>query len=137
NTTNGTITVGLIQLGSGSNFMLSGTSMTLPATLSAGGSMQAYITFTASAARGGGKGEKILQTTPMVFTDQMFVATSQSIQPQVFQIQEEQAIASGVTATSAAVIDFTISPNPSSGRVTIGVANARTAAVEIFDILGS
>ena len=126
NTTSAAVTVSQVLVGSNPNITLLGTSMSMPATVNAGGSLSAYVQFC-------GNGQ-----TNVTFGAPLYVVTNQSIQPQVYQIQAVQLPAAGVSTTVAtAPMDFSIVPNPSSGPVTIQIDNSQTVKIEVFDILGN
>ncbi len=126
NTTSNSITVGQIVIPSSQNFTLLGTSMNLPATVNAGGTLTAMVQFCSQDPPG------------TVTTSPLFVSTNQSIQPQTFQLQ---AIAAAPLAVSndnePSPINFAVMPNPSSGEVRIEVDNARSVTTQIYDLLGN
>ena len=126
NTTTSTITVGPIQLGASANFILVGTSMTLPTQLSAGSTLQAYVQYCSNG------------STNTVTSAPVYVPTSQSIQPQTYQLQGQQTTTAGVNvAANSPSIDLSIAPNPTSGAVKIRIDGANSSKVEIFDLLGN
>ena len=123
NTTSASITIEQILIPAG-HFSLISTSMALPATLTAGSSLTAVVEFCDD-------------PTPNVFTAPMYVATSQSIQPQTYQLQAIQAAPSSVAEAPDPLIGFSISPNPSGGEVTLDITGAQKVQAQVYDLLGS
>ncbi|MDP4200561.1 MAG: choice-of-anchor D domain-containing protein [Bacteroidota bacterium] len=125
NTTSASIVVNQVILGQSTNFTLMNAS-SFPVTITPGSSLPAMV--------------QVCNDPPSgaTATDPMFVATNQSIQPQTFQLQSVAAAAAGVIETiDPATINLAIMPNPTSDRVAIQLDQARSANVEIFDMLGN
>lgn len=126
NTTSAPITVNSVFMPTTPNLSLIGSTVTTPTVIQPGGQMQAYVQFNSNGQTG------------TVFTNQLFVATDQSIQPQAFQLQAIQAAPAAVAATTPASVNFSIVPNPSSGDIRVILPNNTGAmSVEIFDLLGN
>jgi hypothetical protein len=126
NTSNIPVTVNSIFMPATPNFQLVGSTVTAPTTIQPGGMLQAYIQFNPNG------------QINTVFTDQLFVSTNQSIQPQTYNVQGIQPAAASVAAAAPASLDFSIVPNPSSGDIRVILPNAAQAiTVDVFDILGN
>jgi|GEM_PF-2206690 len=124
NTTASTITINNMLIPSNANITLVGN--VTPVTLAPGQSVNAVVQFC-------GNG-----TVNQVFDAPLYIATDQSIQPQVYSIQAIDAAAASSVAENAPVsIDFSIQPNPSAGDVTINVSGAGKVKAEIYNLLGS
>lgn len=126
NTTSAPITVNSLFMSPTANLSLIGSSITSPTTIQPGGQVQAYVQFNSNGQMG------------TVFSNPLYIATNQSIQPQLYNIQAiQQAPASVINAVSSTV-DFSIVPNPSSGDFRVVIPNNATAmTVEVFDLLGN
>jgi hypothetical protein len=126
NTTSAPITVNSVFMPTTANLSLIGSTVTTPTVIQPGGQIQAYVQFNSNGQTG------------TVFTNQLYVATDQSIQPQAFLLQAIQAAPAAVAAKTPASVDFSIVPNPSSGDIRVILPNnATSVSVEIFDLLGN
>ncbi|HEX5316985.1 MAG TPA: FlgD immunoglobulin-like domain containing protein, partial [Candidatus Kapabacteria bacterium] len=97
---------------------------TMPVTLAAGQSVNAVIEFC-------GNG-----TMNQLFMQPLYIATNQSIQPQVYNVQAVDAPAASVSENNPVSIDFSILPNPSAGEVTLDIPGAAKVKAEVYNLLG-
>ena len=132
NTTSAAMTISNVMLGFNPNITLLGTSMgnisaTSPVTLNAGSSLQAYFQYCTPAGAQAGTGN-----------ERSTLRADEPVDPpQQFTLQAAPIPAASVAAENAVPMNVIILPNPTADRVEIRVDQARSANVEVFDLLGN
>jgi hypothetical protein len=108
------------------NLSLVGLSIVTPTVIQPGQQLQAYVQFNSNGQVG------------TVYTAPLYIATDQSIQPQMYTVQAIQQAPAGVTAVTPSSINFSIVPNPSAGEFRVVIPTApQSVSVEVFDLLGN
>jgi hypothetical protein len=120
----GNVTVSNAKLSSGAHFQILGyLPGSLPITLSANQSMGIIMQFNGD--------------TVGFYRDSLYLDASHNIWSQPINVQAYATQSAGVRDnTVSTTASLFVSPNPANGPVAIAIAGARTANVEVYDLLG-
>jgi hypothetical protein len=122
----GTVTVSNAKLSSGAHFSILGyIPGSLPISLSANQSMGIIVQFSGD--------------TLGFYHDSLYVDASHNIWSQAIDLEAMMTTqnGAGVQRDVQSNVSLFVSPNPATGPVQIAVSGARTASVEVYDLLGS